>query len=179
MPFEYTEADAAAGPGGHTARGTAPRRRSDGFLRLPGARESMAFAVGLAGTAVATVQSFGWYLVAAVLLYRWLRPKLATAAQRRAEDRSLTEANDPERRRLLDIDRRRVRAEQQKAAVERRAAHEKAEYERKQKRAEDAKKAREEGRLGGNPLDGHGGTGGSHGGMLKQRNKATHGGGGS
>lgn len=60
---------------------------------------------------ILTIQRYGWYVVAMVIILYFSWPQIT--AFRKA--RSLQEANDPKRRSVLDAQRMRVRLQQQKA----------------------------------------------------------------
>ena len=75
----------------------------------------------------AFVQTYGWFVVAAVVLVAVARPRVEALIASRAAAARMREALEPSRVALLDEERRRVREEQQRellAAREARAAEE-------------------------------------------------------
>jgi hypothetical protein len=59
------------------------------------------------------IEEYGWYIVFTAIAYYFSLPYLDNWAR----ERSLASANDPERRRILDAERNRVRARQAIAAA--------------------------------------------------------------
>mmetsp|Transcript_22449 Transcript_22449/g.29369 ORF Transcript_22449/g.29369 Transcript_22449/m.29369 type:complete len:188 (+) Transcript_22449:195-758(+) len=96
---------------------------------------------GIIGFCLKFLEDNGWLLVFILITVHILRSKTKPFFNRMRQQRSLREANDPQRRRILDVEAQRIRERQQ-------AQHEekiqKAKEEEAKKKAEEAKKKSEE-----------------------------------
>ena len=68
------------------------------------------------------LQAHGWTLVGLALIVYLLKPKFDDYVYKVKHQRALAQANDPERVRILNVERERVRREQQARAAEAAAA---------------------------------------------------------
>lgn len=72
----------------------------------------------LLGPPLRLLEAYGWFLVAAALLFYLGRQQYRTWSAKRLVEQGLKEANDPARRAVLDKEVARIREEQQRAYLE-------------------------------------------------------------